>query len=62
MSKKGSEGRDYYKFDSSGLTSAATAAKYLDNSDNAEKAFKLVTLKEESNQLENKKKAEELAI
>ena len=54
--------RDYFKFDSSGLANAATAAKYLDNSENAEKAFKLVTMKEETTQVETKKKTEELAI
>jgi len=48
MSNKKEEARDFYKFDSSGLSKAAAAAKYLDGSENAEKAFNLATMKEET--------------
>jgi len=40
--------RDYYWFDSTGMEKAAAAAKYLDESPNSEKAFKLSVMKEET--------------
>lgn len=62
MSDKKNESRDFYKFDSSGLSKAAAAAKYLDGSDNADKAFNLATMKEETSQLEMKARTEELTL
>jgi len=48
MSKDKDKNRDYYRFDSTGMEKAAAAAKYLDNSPNAENAFKLSVMKEET--------------
>lgn len=58
MSKDKDKNRDYYRFDSTGMEKAAAAAKYLDNSPNAENAFKLSVMKEETSQLETKAKTE----
>ena len=51
--KKGQkvQGKSYYGFDSTGLEKAAAAAKYLDDSKNANHAFELAAKSEESKQL-----------
>lgn len=68
MSGKGNQphdkaqGKSYYGFDSTGLEKAAAAAKYLDESKNAPKAFELASKKEDSRQLELKENIQKLEI